>query len=421
MRTTLDKDRTLEDLRGSFKYGGILAGVVDVLVGVLVTFHFMEGADLNNGQSQIILILIGLICSVIAFFCGAKFRADKNKDQLVDNAQALVNTYKAAAEKTESDRNGEIARLSELHQHEVQDLKATHHKELNEKEHEITRLTSELAAAKSVTMDEVISVAAEASKQALSPAQPVESLTDEDIAEIIDEMVDKRADEMDSELERQVGAIQELNSREALTLELILDSEEMGKVYTTWQRDAALNSVMQIGIVRIKAQDRSPFEFSLEKVYECTTTLEWRRALKESRGLIHERAAVARKEEERRERERQQTEAKRRREELRQTAREVSPDNKLLLLYLADRGTLNVAIGEYKLDEHLGSARTLITYAKIDWDRFSLELSDEGASVVTVARDILQRAASVESYIWWDADADPAWSATLERAEEVAG
>lgn len=201
MRTTLDKDRTLEDLRGSFKYGGILAGVVDVLVGVLVTFHFMEGADLNNGQSQIILILIGLICSVIAFFCGAKYRADKNKDQLVDNAQALINTYKAAAEKTESDRNGEIARLIELHQHEIQELNSEHQASMSEakanyaislaeKDALIGRLTTSLESEKSRTKEDVYETLCDVLDSYVLKPQ-VEGLTINDLRDVVQAATDK--------------------------------------------------------------------------------------------------------------------------------------------------------------------------------------------------------------------------------------
>ena len=94
---------------------------------------------------------------------------------------------------------------------------------------------------------------------------------------------------------------------------------------------------------------------------------------------------------------------------LKNDARSLSAENKLLLLYLSDNGSLDVAIDDFKLQEFLDDAMPLVTITNMGWQWYSLELSDKGTTMVEVARDILEKADPYRAHIWWYENADQTW------------
>ena len=438
-------DRAIEDLKGSFAYGWAIVGAADVVIGTLGTMRFLDGADLNDGRSQVVVCGIVLLSSVIAFFSGSQFRATRNRRRLMDDVQALVNTYRAAAEKTER----EAQALQASHERELHDLRERHASELDQRNHEMGQLTTRLESERSraTTLAESARGAEEAVRRvgvAEARVIELEGALDSKQAELVakqaelDERqakVDATLAELDaqrhknaelaarweaehSEAKRKLSVIAGLSSGEAHVLSRILEREDAGRPYVTTDYDATLKSLEAEGMVRVSQRsDDNPFSVRVQKSYECVTKSEWRDAIRQSSDLIRETAAPAREAAEERERKSREAKAEKTRNEHRRTARGISPDNKLLLLYLADRGTVEVSVDEFKLNERLRGAEDLVEYTEVGWDLFSLELSARGRSVVECARDILADADPCGAYLWWHDGADQDWEPTQDEPQ----
>jgi hypothetical protein len=187
----MDKDRTLEDLRGSFSHAWLLLSGIDVIWGIL-GFSLLDGMDLNRWSTA--LFALGFVASVdiFAFICGARFRADRNRGKLVDDAQALINTYKAAAEKVEQDCDARIHECeARVHEYEarVLECEARIHQTEMEKEHEITRLTTQLEGERTRVMQAIDKLAEETARRVVhEEVQPIS--TDEIDAIFVTEAAD---------------------------------------------------------------------------------------------------------------------------------------------------------------------------------------------------------------------------------------
>ena len=417
-------DRAIEDLKGSFAYGWAIVGAADVVIGTLGTMRFLDGADLNDGRSQVVVCGIVLLSSVIAFFSGSQFRATRNRRRLMDDVQALVNTYRAAAEKTER----EAQALQASHERELHDLRERHASELDQRNHEMGQLTTRLESERSraTTLAESARGAEEAVRRvgvAEARVIELEGALDSKQAELDAQRHENaelaaRWEAEHSEAKRKLSVIAGLSSSEAHVLSRILEREDAGRPYVTTDYDATLKSLETEGLVRVSQRsDDNPFSVRVQKSYECVTKSEWRDAIRQSSDLIRETAAPAREAAEERERKSREAKAEKTRNEHRRTARGISPDNKLLLLYLADRGTVEVSVGEFKLNERLRGAEDLVEYTEVGWDLFSLELSARGRSVVECARDILADADPCGAYLWWHDGADQDWEPTQDEPQ----
>ena len=417
-------DRAIEDLKGSFAYGWAIVGAADVVIGTLGTMRFLDGADLNDGRSQVVVCGIVLLSSVIAFFSGSQFRATRNRRRLMDDVQALVNTYRAAAEKTER----EAQALQASHERELHDLRERHASELDQRNHEMGQLTTRLESERSraTTLAESARGAEEAVRRvgvAEARVIELEGALDSKQAELDAQRHENaelaaRWEAEHSEAKRKLSVIAGLSSSEAHVLSRILEREDAGRPYVTTDYDATLKSLETEGLVRVSQRsDDNPFSVRVQKSYECVTKSEWRDAIRQSSDLIRETAAPAREAAEERERKSREAKAEKTRNEHRRTARGISPDNKLLLLYLADRGTVEVSVGEFKLNERLRGAEDLVEYTEVGWDLFSLELSARGRSVVECARDILAGADPCGAYLWWHDGADQDWEPTQDEPQ----
>ncbi|MBR3313986.1 MAG: hypothetical protein IKG18_07595 [Atopobiaceae bacterium] len=231
------RSRVLENLRGSFRYAWLLLGIADVVLGLLGTFRFIENSDLNQGSVQLAILCIVTLTSIVAFFSGSQFEAGKNKEKLDDDAQALIKTYKAAADKIEQSSKDRIQSL----------------------EHKIGELTTQLEAEKTraARVNELERGLAKAEQDAKGSKERAAELGDkvrdlEDELSRLREDEERRFSEQREHVIRAHNLISQLNQPEAKALRSLINGNNQ-----LMMTDSGTTGLLSLGAIAFLADTGS--------------------------------------------------------------------------------------------------------------------------------------------------------------------
>lgn len=202
------KEQALDSLRGSFLYVWALLGAIDLILGVLGSLKLMENGDFSQGGMRMAFLTILLLTNLFAFYSGSRFQASKNRAKLADDAQALVDTYKAAAAKTERNCEERIRTL----------------------EHKVEQLTTQLEgertrSANAASLQHQLSEATKAAKEAETRCIELEAKT-RDLENTIaaqKNSEDQRLSEAREHVIRAHNLIDQLNRAEAKALRSLVN------------------------------------------------------------------------------------------------------------------------------------------------------------------------------------------------------